>query len=133
MNALVKFNRGILRLPVGVRLWLFVLMTANLLVPLIYLERSEARIVLLTFLASFVLMVVITGTNGFTRLLGLGHILWIPLVLFLVGRLGSVPAGDPYGLWMRSVIVLNLISLVVDTVDVVRFAGGARAEIVSVE
>lgn len=133
MKAFMKFNRGILRLPLGVRLWLLILMVANLLVPLVYLGRSEARIVLLTFLASFALMVVITGTNGFTRLLGLGHILWIPLLLFLAGRLGSVPASDPYGLWIRSVIVLNSISLVLDAVDVVRFARGERSEIVSIE
>jgi hypothetical protein len=133
MNPIMKFNRGMFRLPVGVRLWLLVLMAANLLVPLVYLGRSEARIVLLTFLASFVLMVVITGTSGFTRLLGLGHILWIPLLIFLVGRLGSIPAGDAYGVWVRSVIVLNLISLVLDAVDIARFARGDRSQLVSVE
>jgi hypothetical protein len=133
MNPIMKFNRGMFRLPVGVRLWLLVLMAANLLVPLVYLGRSEARIVLLTFLASFVLMVVITGTSGFTRLLGLSHILWIPLLIFLVGRLGSIPAGDAYGVWARSVIVLNLISLVLDAVDLARFARGDRSELVSVE
>jgi hypothetical protein len=132
MNPIMKFNRGILRLPVGVKLWLLVLMVGNLLVPLMYLGRSEARIVLLTFLASFVLMVVITGTNGFTRLLGLGHILWIPLLLYLVGRLSSVPASDLYGVWVRSVVVLNVISLVLDAIDVARFARGERSEIVSV-
>jgi len=132
MNAIMKFNRGVLRLRVGVKLWLLIVIAANLLVPLMYLGRSEARIVLLTFLASYFLMVVITGTNGFTRLLGLGHILWIPLLIFLVGRLGSIPAGDLYGVWARSVVVLNLISLVIDAIDVVRFARGERSEIVCV-
>jgi hypothetical protein len=116
MNPIMKFNRGIFHLPVGVKLWLLVLTVGNLLVPLMYLGRSEARIVLLTFLASFVLMVVITGTNGFTRLLGLGHIPWIPLLLYLVGRLDS-----------------NFISVVIDAIDVARFARGERSEIVSVE
>jgi hypothetical protein len=133
MNPIMKFNRGIFHLPVGVKLWLLVLTVGNLLVPLMYLGRSEARIVLLTFLASFVLMVVITGTNGFTRLLGLGHIPWIPLLLYLVGRLDSIPAGDFYGVWVRSVVVLNFISVVIDAIDVARFARGERSEIVSVE
>ncbi len=78
-------------------------------------------------------MVVITRTNGFTRLLGLGHILWIPLLLFLAGRFRSVPADDLYGTWLRLVVVLNLMSLVLDAVDVARFARGERSEIVSVE
>ena len=133
MNAFIKFNRGIFRLPIGVRLWLMLLMAVNLVVPVIYFERSEARIVLLTFLASFLLMVLITRTSGFTRLLGLGHVLWVPLVLFLVSRLDSIAVGNAYGVWIRSAIALNSVSLVVDLIDVVRFARGERSEIVSVE
>jgi hypothetical protein len=133
MNAFIKFNRGIFRLPIGVRLWLMLLMAVNLVVPVIYVQRSEARIVLLTFLASFLLMVLITRTSGFTRLLGLGHVLWVPLVLFLLSRLDLIAVGDAYGVWIGSVIALNSISLVLDSVDVLRFARGERSEIVSVE
>ena len=133
MNAFIRFNRGVLRLPIGVRLWMLLLVSANLILPVIYFQQSEARIVLLTFFAGIVLMVVITGTSGFTRLVGLGHIFWVPLVLFLVSRLGSIPATDAYGIWIRSVIAINTISLVLDAVDVVRFARGERSEIVSVE
>jgi hypothetical protein len=75
MNAFVKFNLGILRLPVAVRIWLLILMAVNLVIPIVYLDRIEARVVLLTFLASFLLMIAITATSGFTRLLSLGHIL----------------------------------------------------------
>ena len=133
MNAFIRFNRGLFRLPVGVRLWMVLLVSANLILPVIYFQQSEARIVLLTFFAGILLMVVITGTSGFTRLVGLGHIFWVPLVLFLVSRLGSIPATDAYGIWIRSVIALNTISLVLDAIDVVRFARGERSEIVSVE
>ena len=133
MNAFIRFNRGLFRLPVGVRLWMLLLVSANLILPIIYFQQSEARIVLLTFFAGILLMVVITGTSGFTRLVGLGHIFWIPLVLFLVSRLGSIPATDAYGIWIRSVIAVNTISLVLDAIDVVRFARGERSEIVSVE
>ena len=133
MNAFIRFNRGVLRLPIGVRLWMLLVGSANFILPVIYFQQSEARIVLLTFLASFLLMVLITGTSGFTRLVGLGHIFWVPLVLLLVNRLDSIPATDTYGIWIRSVIVLNTISLVLDAVDAVRFARGERSEIVSVE
>ena len=133
MNAFIRFKRGLFRLPVGVRLWMLLLVSANLVLPVIYFQQSEARIVLLTFFAGILLMVVITGTSGFTRLVGLGHIFWVPLVLFLVSRLGSIPATDAYGIWIRSVIALNTISLVLDAIDVVRFARGERSEIVSVE
>ncbi len=133
MNAFIRFNRGLFRLPVGVQLWMVLLVSANLILPIIYFPQSEARIVLLTFFAGILLMVVITGTSGFTRLVGLGHIFWVPLVLFLVSRLDSIPATDAFGIWIRSVIALNTISLVLDAIDVVRFARGERSEIVSVE
>jgi hypothetical protein len=133
MNAFIKFNRGILRLPILVRVWLTLLMAVNLLAPIIYIQRSEARIVLLTFLASFLVMILITGASGFTRLLGLGHVLWVPLLFFLFSRLDSIPVGGSYSTWIRSVIALNSISLVLDLVDVVRFARGERSEIVLVK
>ena len=133
MNSFIRFNRGLFRLPIAVQLWMLLLVSANLILPVIYFQQSEARIVLLTFFAGILLMVIITGASGFTRLLGLGHIFWVPLVLFLISRLGSIPATDAYGIWIRSVIAVNTISLVLDAIDVVRFARGERSEIVSVE
>ena len=131
MNALSTFMRGMLRFPFGVKLWLFVLMVVNMIVPLIYFDHLEAHIVLITFFLGAGLLVVLTGKFGFTRILGLGHILWIPLVVYLISRLDYYPVADPYGLWMRSVIVLNSISLVIDIWDVVRYAKGDREEMVA--
>lgn len=139
--APLDFMLGVLKLPVAVKLWLMVLMVANAGAPLFFFHRLEARVVLGTFFASFLLMSLITAMSGFTRLLGLGHALWVPLVAFLLVRLGAeggtdLFAGmldrDPYRVWIVSVIILNSISLVMDAVDVIRFVRGERAEIVSV-
>lgn len=54
--------------------------------------------------------------------------LWFPLVTYLLTRIDSYPFGDPVGLWMRGVIVLNSTSLAIDTVDVIRYIGGERQE-----
>ncbi len=88
MNAFLRFNKGVQKLPVGVQLWVLLLLVANFLIPLLLLPRLEAIVVLVTFFASFGLMVLITGLSGFTRLLGLGHILWIPLIFIFVGSSG---------------------------------------------
>ena len=77
------------------------------------------------------LMSLLTARFGFTRILGLGHILWIPLVGWLAFRLGQIPADDAFGLWIRGVIVVNSLSLVIDGVDVVRYAAGDRKEMVT--
>jgi hypothetical protein len=87
--------------------------------------------VLGTILASMTLMTFLTSRFGFTRILGLGHILWVPMLAFLLARLGDVSAGDAYGIWVRALIVLNSVSLVIDTIDVLRYLAGDRKETVT--
>ena len=131
MRAFFRFNRGVLRMPLPWRLWLGLLVAANMVVPLLFLGKLEGRVVLGTFLLSVGLMTLITGRTGFSRLLGLGHVLWIPLVLFVWTRLGQHPSGTAMGLWLRALIVLNSLSLVFDAVDVARWVAGNRGETVS--
>ncbi len=130
MNAFIKFNKGVMRGPIHVRLWLMLLIFFNLLVPLFYIHRVEAQVVLGALLASATLMTVLTGLSGFTRLLGLGHIFWLPLLYFLWNRLGQIPADDLFGVWIRILIAVNAISLVIDGIEVLRYIAGDRAETV---
>ena len=130
MEALTKFPRGVLKLPVAVQAWLGVLMLANAIVPLFFLGHREAQVTLAIFMVSAALMMTLTHLVGFTRLLGLGHILWIPLFLYLWSRMGGHPVDQLYGAWIRIVMVLNAASLVLDGWDVVRYVRGDRGEVV---
>ncbi len=130
MNAFIKFNKGVMRAPIYVRLWLMLLIFSNLVVPLFYLHRVEAQVVLGALLASVILMTGLTGLSGFTRLIGLGHIFWLPLLYFLWTRLDQIPSDELFGAWLRILIGLNAISLVIDGIDVVRYIAGDRAETV---
>ncbi len=112
------------------RLWLGMLIGANLVAPLFFLDRVEARVTIAALLISMTLMTALTARFGFSRILGLGHVAWLPLLAFLIGRVTEVPASTGFGLWLRTVIVLDAISLVLDAVDVVRFLRGDRAETV---
>ena len=76
------------------------------------------------------LMTVLTGRGGFTRLLGVGHIFWIPMIGWLWGRLDQIPADDVFGIWIRVLMALNSISLLLDTVEVVPYIAGEREETV---
>lgn len=130
IKGIVKFNRAVFQLPIPWRVWLMLLMAVNMIVPFFFLDRIEARVVLITMIVSATLMMAMTGKFGFTRILGLGHVLWIPLLLYLWTTLGEHPADEPFGLWIRLVMVLNSLSLVIDTVDVMRYIRGDRAETV---
>ena len=129
-SAFIRFNKGLLKMPVPWQLWLLLLVGINLIVPLFFLDRLEARVVIGAILVSMMLMTVLTGLVGFTRLLGLGHVFWIPLVVFLWTRLEQIPAEGVFGLGIRALIAINVLSLVIDTVDVIRYIAGDREETV---
>ena len=130
IRAFIRFNKGILKMPLPWQLWLMLLVGVNLIVPLFFLDRLEAQLVVGAFLASMMLMTALTGLVGFTRLVGLGHVFWIPLVVFLWTRLEQIPAEGVFGLWIRALMALNVLSLVIDTVDVIRYIAGDREETV---
>ena len=75
-------------------------------------------------------MTLLTGLTGFSRLVGLGHFPWFLLLYFLWTQLDQLPAGDFFGIWIRALIVLNALSLVIDTMDVARYVAGEREETV---
>ncbi len=130
LRAFITFNLGVLKMPVGVKVWLLALIAANLIVPLFFISTREAQVVILTMLASMMLMTALTAWAGFTRLLGLGHILWIPLLVYLWPSLQGHPFDTGMGLWLRVLMVLNTISLGIDTVDVVRYLRGEGGKLV---
>ncbi|MCH7650988.1 MAG: hypothetical protein IIA63_07500 [Nitrospinae bacterium] len=130
MNAFTKFNKGLMNSSLPVQLWVGLLVIFNMIIPLFFLERLEAQVVLAAIMASMLLMTLITSTTGFTRLLGLGHIFWIPLLYFLWISLDQIPPDDGFGVWVRALMVINATSLVIDAVDVLRYLAGERMEIV---
>ncbi len=130
MHAFIKFNKGIMSMPIYWQLWLMLLVTFNLIIPLFFLNRLEAQVVVGALVASMILMTVLTAISGFTRLLGLGHIFWIPLLYFLWMRLEQNPADDFFGLWLRVLMIINAASLIIDVIDVGRYIAGDRSETV---
>ena len=130
MKAFIRFNTGMMKMPLQWRLWLVLLVTGNLFVPLLYLDRIEAQVVIVTLFASMALMTLLTHYAGFTRILGFGHILWIPLLYFLWSRLNQNPPADFYGAWLRILMGINAISLLIDASDVARYVAGDREETV---
>ncbi len=130
MHALKRFNQGLLAMPRHLRAWVLLLIGVNLVTPLFFLGHVEAQVVFAAGMVGMVLMTALTGRFGFSRIIGLGHIAWVPLLGFLWIRLPDVPATDTFGLWLRAVIAIDAISLVFDGLDVARFLRGDRAETV---
>ncbi len=130
MRTFLRFNRGMMRMPLYWQPWLLLLVTVNVVIPLFFVGRFEAQMVLGAMVVNIILMTLLTGLTGFSRLLGLGHYPWFPLLYFLWTQLDRIPADDFFGIWIRVLMVLNALSLVLDTVDAARYVAGDREETV---
>ncbi len=68
----------------------------------------------------------IFSAKGFVRLLGIGHIAWVPMVAWLWTRLDLAPAGSFFRYWLLATLVVVSLSLLIDAVDVARYLRGER-------
>ncbi|QDT96472.1 hypothetical protein [Gimesia aquarii] len=130
MQGFVKFNKGVMSMPKPIKAWLFVLIFFNGFAPILFLHHTEAQAALAALFGAALLMSFLTARFGFTRILGLGHILWIPFVGWLAMRVSQIPADDSFGFWVRGIMVVNSLSLIMDAIDVIRYAKGERQELV---
>jgi hypothetical protein len=118
-------------MPLRWKPWLLTLLFANMILPWFYISRLEAQVILGVALLNGATFVVLTAISGFTRLIWLAHVYWIPLVYFLWSRLDRIPCDDIYGFWIRAVIVVNALALVHDATNVIRYLAGDRSEMVA--
>jgi len=126
MKAMVDFFRTMLKFPKPLLFWLALLMTVNMVGPIVFIKSLEGRMVILAAMAGAAIQIAIFGSKGFVRLLGIGHLPWIPLIFWLWSRLDQFPQDGIFRYWILSVIVIDTLSLIIDTTDVVRYISGDR-------
>ncbi len=113
--------------------WVGLLMIANMVVPLFFIETLEAQVALGAMMGGAAIQMVIFKMKGFVRLLGIGHILWIPMVIWLAIGFDPEHIASPFGLWVAAVMILNSVSLMIDGVDVARYIRGERNPTLTLE
>jgi hypothetical protein len=91
-----------------------------------FLPRTEAWVVLGTGLLAATIMTVLHAKLGYVRLLGIGHFVWIPMLIWLVFRLDHIQEGTLLYGWLLTLIVMDTVSLLIDIVDLVRYVRGDR-------
>jgi len=132
-KAFIGFNKGILAMAIPWRIWMVLLVLVNMVLPLFFLGKPEALVVLVALMVSMFTMVTLFAKFGFVRLLGLGHIPWLFTVPWLALQLGQTMASGPFYYWLLSVVILDSISLVIDAVDVTRYWRGERQPTITAE
>ena len=126
MRAMFDFLRTMLSFPKPWVAWIMLLMMVNMVIPLFYLGTLEGRVVLGAFVFGALFQIAIFSAKGYVRLLGIGHIVWVPMAVWLWTRLEVAPASSVFRYWLLATIVLVSLSLLVDTVDVIRYLRGER-------
>ncbi len=124
---MIGWMKSILKMPTPWLVWIMLLVAVNFLVPLFYIQTLEAQLTLAAMLAGAIIQSYIHSKLGFVRLLGLGHIFWAPLVIWLGFRLSDIGLENPFGIWLASLLLINTVSLVIDVIDVIRFFSGERS------
>ena len=91
-----------------------------------FLPRTEAWVVLGTGLLAATIMTVLHAKLGYVRLIGIGHFVWIPMLIWLGFRLHHLSDGTLFRGWIYALIAMDILSLLMDTVDLLRYLRGDR-------
>lgn len=136
--------------PWYMKAWIWSLFFVNTLMPLLYIDKLESWVVLLTNLASSITMFALyVVSGGYTRILGLAHLWWLPMLAWINSRIryldallpsearpvGVVPHTAPaiktadldwFNGWLKLLMGMNVLALCMDTYNVLRYATGDR-------
>ena len=121
----LRFFSELLDQPAWVAGWVFALMVINM-ASLAFWSEPLAKLILVTFMLSAMLMMGLYAVFGFARILGLGHVFWIPLLGYLIIQLQQTE-----GPFAGYLLVLSLtigISLIFDIRDVWIYLSSKRAQ-----
>ena len=124
-KPLFDFVRNIFKMPVVWWPWMAGLPLINLS-SVFFLPRTEAWVVLGTGLLAATIMTVLHAKLGYVRLVGIGHFVWIPMLIWLVFRLDHILGGTLFYRWLLTLIAVDTVSLLIDIVDLVRYLRGDR-------
>ena len=116
----------VLRFRTIPRVWAIWLMTVNLAC-VAFITHIEAQVALAVAGVATLLMAAVYQRFGFTRVLGVFHAAWIPMLVWFATRWDTIQQDPALATWVALVMATNAISLVIDTTDVTRFLKGERA------
>lgn len=128
----MTFEQAVQQLPVWVQYWVWCQLLGAFLLPFALLIWRESRLpavfCLLAGLGAGLATNALYNAMGYTKLIGLGHILfWTPLAIYLVWVLRRRTL-RPWPKWITVAIVATiLVSLAFDYADMVRYLLGERA------
>ena len=94
---------------------------------LLFIANIEAQVTLGAVGVALLAQALIYQRKRFIRVLGMTHVIWVPMLAWIALRLDTLPEGETtFHLWLITLIATNAVSLVIDTWDATRFVLGER-------
>ena len=130
MDVLNGFFASMKAGPAWVFYWvIFMGILFMLSIPFSFKNKAARLILVATLILAPTIMAILYTQFGYSRIMGLGHILgWTPILYYLYKHHSLWPAKKSItGIWFQITLLVMLISLTFDVTDVIRFALGARS------
>jgi len=94
---------------------------------LLFIGRLEAQVTLGAVGVAVLAQALIYQRLRFIRLLGVTHVVWIPMLAWMALRLDALPREEAaFHAWLVVLIATNAVSLAIDAWDATRFILGER-------
>ena len=114
-HAPYLFFRDLVGGPLWINIWVQILMMVNL-AGVFFWHEPLAQLIFFTFVITSLFMMYLYSKFGMARILGLGHVLWLLLIPYLM-MVWPTLSGDIKH-YITIVIICNTISLIFDINDV---------------
>jgi hypothetical protein len=94
---------------------------------LLFITHIEAQVALAAVSLALLAQALIYQRTCFIRLLGVTHLIWVPMLAWMAQRLVTIPEEEvAFQAWLLTLIATNAISLAIDAWDAARFVLGER-------
>ena len=118
------FFNELIEQPIWIPIWVVILMIVNI-ASVGFWDEPLAKVIFVTFILSAILMMGLYSRYGFEKILGMGHILWLPLFVYVLMR---IPAeSDTFKEYLIIWSILTVISLVFDVIDVWKYFASQKS------
>ena len=128
-HQLTRLGRSIAGLPRWVQGWVAILIATNL-ASLWFLDHPIGQWTAIAAIAVAAMnLPIMVVQGGITRLMSFPHMVWVPLLFFIIEQLvgaGGPAVGSAVWAFGATVFVVNLISVMFDLLDIVRWLNGER-------
>lgn len=127
---MVCMTKGMLKFSLFWKLWLMVLMGIVFGWSLWFINTLEGQVVYgLSTIGFMTGLGVVAWEKGFSRLTGLMHWTWLPMIVWLPQRAQTL--GGSSATWIWAVVIVTTASLIVNLVQVGLWITGEREQTVS--